>query len=449
MLRNIRAIPAIVLAIALATPYGALEAATARKPIKPGMNFFSKEQDVQMGREAAVEIEKEVELVNDKQLNDYVTRIGNKLAKNSQDPDYPFTFKVVADDAINAFALPGGPIYIHTGLIKAADNEAELAGVLGHEIGHVVLRHSTNQASKASLFQLPAMLAGGLLDKEGGMLAGLAQLGLGLGLNSALLSYSRKAEHDSDIVGARMLAASGYNPVSMASFFEKLEAASGGQRAPQFFSSHPNPGNRVEYVTEEIEGYRSGNYTTNTADFPKMKARAEKIQPSKKSADAGQGSSAAGQPGDGAYAGNGYQLEYPKGWREYPGNGTVTIAPDNGLVQGSNGATAIARGVMAGWFDSDDGQSAATTALIQEFEGSNDGLQAIRGQRRSMKIGGRQGESVFLQGKSPIQGQTEYVWMVTSAESNRLFYLLLIAPESDYNNLRGTFEEIVRSIDFP
>lgn len=448
MMHKLRAAPAVLLAVALATPFGGLELASAQEPIKPGFNLFSKEQDIQMGQEAAADIEKELEIVEDKQLNDYISRIGQKLARNSQDPDYPFTFKVVADDSINAFALPGGPIYLHTGLITAADNEAELAGVIGHEIGHVVLRHSTNQASKASMFKLPALLAAGMLDQQGGMLAALGQIGISLGLNSALLSYSRKAEHDSDIVGARMLAASGYNPVSMASFFEKLDAASGGSRAPQFFSSHPNPGNRVEYVTEEIARYRRGDYTTNTAEFPRMKARAEHITPSKKSADGAQGSAAAPAPGDGAYAGDGYRLEYPEGWREYPGNGTVTIAPDNGLVRGSDGQTSIARGLMAGWFESDAGQSRATSALIGEFEGGNEGLQTIRGQRRDMRIGGRAGESVFLQGKSPIQGQTEYIWMVTSAEANRLFYLLLIAPESEYNDLRGTFEDIVRSIKF-
>jgi len=449
MIRTPRAVPALLLALALTVPQGALLAQFG-KPIKPGFNLFSKEQDVALGQEAAAEIEKEVEVVDDKQLNDYVSRIGKRLAQNSQDPSYPFTFKVVADNSINAFALPGGPIYIHTGLINAADNEAELAGVVGHEIGHVVLRHSTNQASKATMFQLPAMLAAGLLDQKGGMLAALGQLGISFGLNSALMSYSRKAEHDSDIVGARMLAKTGYNPVSMASFFEKLERASGGSSTPQFFSSHPNPGNRVEYVTEEIAGYRRGEYTTNSPEFAKMKTRAERITPSKKPAGAGgQGSAAAGQPGDGVYAGDGFRLEYPKGWREYPGNGTVTIAPDNGLVQAPGGGTSIARGLMAGWFDSDDGQSRATSALIAEFEEGNDGLQAIRGQRRDMRIGGRSGESVFLQGKSPIRGETEYIWMVTAAERDRLFYLLLIAPESDYNDLRETFEDVVRSIELP
>ena len=218
------------------------EAAKKRKEIKPGFNLFSKEQDIQLGREAAAEIEKQVELVGDARLNKFVDELGKDLARYAQDPDYPFTFKVVADENINAFALPGGPIYMHTGTIAQADNEAQVAGVMAHEIGHVILRHSTNQASKASLFKLPAVLAGGVLGNQGGMLAALGQVGLGLGLNSALLKYSRNAERDADIVGARMMAEAGYSPVEMASFFEKLAAQSGGGGMPQFLASHPNPG---------------------------------------------------------------------------------------------------------------------------------------------------------------------------------------------------------------
>jgi len=247
------------------------------KAIKPGFNLFSKDQDIALGKEAAVEIEKEVQVVNDRELTAYIDRMGRKLAANSQDPEYDFTFKVVADPAINAFALPGGPIYINTGLIANADNEAQLAGVVGHEIGHVVLRHSTNQASKSAMFQLPAMLAGGALNKQGGMLASLGSIGLGLGLNSALMRYSRKAETQSDIVGARMMAASGYNPIEAANFFKKLEEA-GGARGPEFLSSHPNPGNRSETIREEIAAFPNRNYTTNSREFERMKARANAIE---------------------------------------------------------------------------------------------------------------------------------------------------------------------------
>jgi len=425
----------------------AVQAATERKPIKPGFNLFSKEQDIAMGQEAAVEIEKEVQVVEDRELTAYIERIGKKLAQNSQDPTYPFVFKVVADGAINAFALPGGPIYIHTGLITAADNEAQVAGVIGHEIGHVVLRHSTNQASKASLFQLPAMLAAGMLDKKGGMLAALGQVGLGLGLNSALLSYSRKAEHDSDIVGARMLAQSGYSPVEMATFFQKLEEAGGGG-GPQFLSSHPNPGNRVEYVTEEITGYRnSTEYITNTPEFSKMKQRAMRVTPSKKPAtSSGDGGGQAAGVVNGVYQGDGYAFQVPAGWQARPSQGDPGMAalPANGVV-----GEGIARGILVGFSQADGSNlQRSTDKLLDTLKSQNKGLQLMSGQRQGVKVDGAPGESLFLEGPSPISGQREYVWLVTALHPSKgLFYMAMISPTGEYEQLRGRFEDAVRTID--
>ena len=199
----------------------------AAKEIKPGWNLFRPAQDVQLGKEASQEIEQQVEIVNDERLTKYVAGIGKRLADVAPGEKYPYSFKVVADPSINAFALPGGPMYVHSGLISAADNEAQLAGVLAHEVSHVALRHSTNQASKAYAFQIPIVLATGMLGNKSGLLGALSQIGIGFGLNSLFLKYSRNAEKDADILGARMLAQAGYDPIEMARFFEKLQ---GGRR---------------------------------------------------------------------------------------------------------------------------------------------------------------------------------------------------------------------------
>src|SRR5689334_13692994 len=127
----------------------------ARVNIKPGYNSFSPDQDVELGRQAAVEAERELSLVNDSQLNDYINRLGRRLASYAPGTKFPYIFKLVNSKDLNAFALPGGPVYIHTSIIAAAANEAQLAGVMAHEISHVALRHSTNQASKAMLAQAP------------------------------------------------------------------------------------------------------------------------------------------------------------------------------------------------------------------------------------------------------------------------------------------------------
>src|SRR5438067_10320344 len=216
----------------------------------PGFNFFSRQQDVQLGQESAAQVRRQMQIVKDPFLNDYVNRVGRKLANTpeARASGFPFTFEVVADPSINAFALPGGPMFINTGLLKAVDNEAELAGVMGHEMSHVILRYGTNQASKSQMIQLPAVLGSKMAG--GSMMGQLAQLGIGIGANSVLLKFSRGAESQADLLGSHLMAESGYDPIQMAKFFQKLEA-DGGARGPQFFSDHPNPGNRQAAIQQE------------------------------------------------------------------------------------------------------------------------------------------------------------------------------------------------------
>jgi len=244
---------------------------------KPGFNLFSKEQDVQLGQEAAAQVRKQMTIVNDPFLKNYVTQIGKRLAasQQAQESGFPFTFEVVADPSINAFALPGGPMFINTGLLKAVDNEAQLAGVMGHEMSHVILRHGTNQASKQNLIQLPALLGSQMTGSS--MLGQLAQLGIGLGANSVLLKFSRTAEEQADITGVHLMAEAGYDPMQMAAFFEKL-SAKGGQGVPQFLSDHPNPENRSQAIQEEVQRMPDKNYGFQTGKFNQMKQAVAKIK---------------------------------------------------------------------------------------------------------------------------------------------------------------------------
>jgi predicted Zn-dependent protease len=249
----------------------------AQSRFKPGINLFSKEQDIQLGKEAAAEVEKKMAVVKDPALNQYIQEIGKRLASAAEAGDYPYTFKLVADNSINAFALPGGPTFVHTGLITAAANEAQLAGVLAHEIAHVALRHGTNQASKAQMVQVPTALAGSMV-KSGSMLGQLSKMGIGLGANSVLLKFSRGAEREADLLGTQIMAKAGYEPIEMARFFQTLEQQ-GGARGPEFLSDHPNPGNRVKAVQEEVAKLPTQNYGTGDANkLAQMKAAVSKVQ---------------------------------------------------------------------------------------------------------------------------------------------------------------------------
>jgi len=240
--------------------------------IRPGFNLFTKQQDVQLGQETAAQVRKQVTIIKDPTLTAYVNAVGKRLmtSQEATRSGFPFTFEVVADPSINAFALPGGPMFINTGLLRAVDNEAQLAAVMGHEMSHVILRHGTNQASKANLIELPAMLAGEIAGSSGGMMGQLAELGIGLGANSVLLKFSRTAESQADLMGSHIMAEAGYDPIEMAKFFDKLNAE-GGSRAPQFLSDHPNPANREKAIEQEAARLPERTYGYETGKFQQMK----------------------------------------------------------------------------------------------------------------------------------------------------------------------------------
>jgi len=242
-------------------------------PLRPGFNLFSPEQDVQLGKEAAQQVTQKSQPVRNEFLQSYVNRIGQRLAQQpeARGSGFQFEFTVLNDAQVNAFALPGGPMFIYTGLLKLVDNEGELAGVMAHEMSHVILRHGTHEATKQQFVSLPAALAGGLTSNKT-MLGRLAQLGVGLGANSVLLKFSRGAESEADALGARLMASAGYDPIEMAHLFEKLESQSTA-RMPQLLSDHPNPGNRIQAIQAEMRTLPRSQYGYETGDFRRAKAQ--------------------------------------------------------------------------------------------------------------------------------------------------------------------------------
>lgn len=229
------------------------------KPPKPGFNLFSKQQDVQLGQEAALQVEKKSVVIRDQELQRYIASVGAKLARSRYAGDFPYFFKVIQDDSVNAFALPGGPMFIQTSLLREVDSEAQLAGVMAHEMSHVALRHGTNQVSKANMVKLPLALAGGA--GGGSLLGSLAVAGVSLGANSALLKFSRSAESQADYNGALIMSDAGYNPLELARFFERLEAQTAKEgRVAGFLSSHPGPGNRVRAIEALIRQLPAQRY---------------------------------------------------------------------------------------------------------------------------------------------------------------------------------------------
>jgi predicted Zn-dependent protease len=422
------------------------------QPVTPGFNVYSKEQDIQLGRQAAQQVLRQVDVVDNQALQQYVDRIGGRLAQQPQAENYPYEFTLINDPSINAFALPGGPIFVNSGLIQAAENEAQVAGVLAHEIAHVALRHATNQASKASLLQIPAAIAGGVMG-QGSVLGQLGQVGLGFGLNALLLKYSRSAEEQADALGAQLMANAGYNPIEMARFFEKLEGE-GASRAPEFLSSHPSPGNRIEDVQREVQALPQRNYAENlTGDFAQAKqlvARLPKPRVPEQQAVASAGYTPPVPANFQTLNTARFQVAYPAGWQVYGSNNSpmVTLAPEQALVRNQYGGVDVGYGLIISYYQPERATSVAgaTQELVGHIVASNPTM-SVAGQARAVQAGGVNGQVITLRSRSPYGG-SEVDVLLTAPRPEGLFYMVFIAPEQHWGQLEGAFDQILRSIRF-
>ncbi len=411
----------VVLALHMALSVPASAARRPGDPLKPGFNLFTKEDDVQVGREAALEIRRRFPLVQNQFLQDYIASIGKRISSQAEAGGYPYTFTLVDEKSINAFALPGGPAFVFSGLLAIVDSEAELAGVLAHETSHVALRHGTHQATNANLIQIPVILASVLAGNS--LFGQLAQIGIGVGANSVLLKYSRDAEIEADALGTRLMAQAGYNPIAMAQFFEKLEAH-GGLQPPQFLSDHPNPGNRVRAVEEEIRTLPRRSYSQETGDFERARRETGKMSLTK----------AAG-------------FREPSGsYRQLKGRKFTFSYPDNWPPVGDRSADAVILGnpqagysIIARYFLPKPGRTdlrAATGDLVNHLH-----LQPGGSQRRL-----RVDENPALITQL-VNGEQTYR-LLTVERTEGLFYLLLIAPNPEFRGLDAVWEEMVSSIRF-
>lgn len=249
----------------------------AQTPVNPPPNKYSPRQDVELGQEAAKDVRKQVRVWRDGATAEYLEELGHQLVdvlpERFEFPEFAYTFTAVDAKEINAFALPGGPMFVNRGLIAAAGAEGELVGVMAHELAHVVLRHGTAQASKAERLSYGA-LAGGILGAIIGGNAGRAVAqGTQMGLGTYLLKFSREYERDADLLGAQLMAEAGHDPLDLAKMFQTIEK-SGGSRGPQWLSDHPNPGNRVEYIRAEARQLDVRSPKQDGVTFQRVKARA-------------------------------------------------------------------------------------------------------------------------------------------------------------------------------
>jgi len=441
----------------------------AQAPIKVPNNRYKPEQDVELGREAAAEVRKEYPVINDQRITRYLAKLGDRLVANApaelKQPVYEYSFTPVNLKEINAFALPGGPMFVHRGMFDAAASEGEVVGVMAHELSHVLLRHGTANMSKA---QNPWLQLGQLAGAIGGAAVGgaagsaIAQ-GSQLGLGAVMLRYSRDFEKQADLLGAQIMARAGYDPRALAHMFETIEAESkksGGGAGPQWMSSHPNPGNRTQYITQEASRLQIAT-AADDREFAPIKAAFAALPPAKSMADLerGKGGNSAalstGTPGQpvpapsaefrNIDAGNVFRAAVPANWTALSSSNAVRVVPENGYGE-MNGQRVFSHGVEFGITKAaSTNLKVATNAWLGEVAKSNPQLQ-LAGSQQAIQMSQRSALHTPLSNASPLGGEQRIGVYTTFLSNGALFYYLTIVPAKDEAAFQETFRRVGESI---
>ena len=468
-MNRIRTLRASVSTLILLSTLGMPIALVAQTRVVAPKNPYSIDKDVQLGSQAAQEVERQLPMLNDREVQQYVADLGRRLAEaippEYQHREFRYSYKVVDVKELNAFALPGGFTYVNRGLIEAATNEGELAGVIAHEISHVALRHGTAQVAKAQKYQTLgaiAGIAGAVIGGVGNVAGQLGQMTLG----AYFLKFSREYEKQADLLGAHIMANAGYDPRDLANMFRTIERTSGAS-GPQWMSNHPNPGNRYEYIVKEAELLRVNSTNIDPREFNYVRARLRDLPSARSSGEIARSGGARNPSGTGGgnrmpvpsgrvdypssrfrtyTEGNLFSIAVPENWRELPSGDTVTFAPEGayGELQGN---FVFTHGTQVG-IARVNGRNLrqATDEYIYSLSQGNGNLRRYSGYQRET-VAGREALSIVLTNPSEATGQTELVTIYTTQLRNgNLLYVIAVAPQREYQSYQRVFQNIIRSV---
>jgi Zn-dependent protease with chaperone function len=446
-----------------------LSGAAAQTRVTAPANKYSPADDVKLGQEAAQEVEKQMPVMHDAEVNNYLTSIGRRLAENIppefRHPEFRYSFTGVNLREINAFALPGGPMFVNRGMMEKAHTEGEVAGVMAHELSHVALRHGTAQQTKATPYAVGSV-AGQILGAiVGGGWGQVISQGSQFGFGAAFLRFPREYEKQADILGSHIMAAAGYDPRDMANVFRTIEQE-GGAGGPQWLSDHPNPGNRYDYITQEARALRVTSAEHDTQQFQQVQAHLHSLSPAPSTEEVAKNHKAGRDTGapdvrpstrsiprpDSRTTtyneGNVFHVSVPANWRELPSSNSVTFAPE-GATGTVGGNSVFTHGVEIGVTRNESHDlETATRELLDALRQSNPRLSPQEGFDRA-SIGGRQGLHTVASNVSDATGGPEVIDVYTTQLSGgSLFYVLGVAPREDYNAYASAFRGVVRSIQF-
>lgn len=468
MLRHINRNPSTRAAVAVVALLSSASLAIGQTKIVAPANKYKVQDDVKLGREAAQQVEEQLPLLRDNQVENYIANLGAKIAENIppeyQHPEFRYTFKVVNVRDINAFALPGGPMYVNRGMIDAAHTEGEVVGVIAHEISHVALRHGTAGAGKSTPYEIGSV-AGQILGAIiGGGLGQVVSAGSQIIPGALYLKFPREYEKQADILGAQIMARAGYDPRDMANMFRTIQQTS-GNGGPEFLSDHPNPANRYKYIEQEAAMLRVANPVRDTRAFDQVKARLQQMPQAPTTEDVMR-KQKGGQTSQGRYptdtqigrveppstqvrsydeAGM-FRVSVPANWRELPGNATVTFAPDGGYGN-YQGQSVFTHGMEFGLERTENHDlRTATDELINGLSQSNPRMRRGSGSG-VVNIAGHRGLATQLSNVSDATGQPERIVIYTAQlNDGSLFYAIGVAPSDEFGTYQQVFNRVIRSV---
>jgi len=445
----------------------------AQTKIVAPKNKYNIQDDVKLGREAAQQVQQQMPLLRDGNIDNYIESVGQRLAAaipaEFQHREFTYTFDVVNARDINAFALPGGPMFLNRGMIEAAHSEGEMAGVMAHEMSHVALRHATAQATETQKFQIGSILgqiAGAVI---GGVPGAIIGTGSQIGFGAGALKYSRKYETQADILGAQTMARAGYDPRDLAKMFQTIQAQ-GGSGGPEWLSSHPNPGNRYERINQEAAMLRinPNNAVRDSRRFQQVQAqlrslpRAPSMEEIARSGQRNPNGNTSGYPTSGndrptservAYPSSRYRnvgnnlftASTPDNWQEIGDNSSIWYAPEGGYGQ-YNGQSVFTHGVNFGVAQTQSANlSQATSQFINSLAQSNGNLRMTGGPQRT-SISGRNALVTTLTNTNEATGRPENIRVITTQLRNgQLFFMIAVAPQGE-RNFENAFQRIFSSV---
>ena len=395
------------------------------------VNFFSLKQDVEIGSVASKEAEQALPLIRDGNLNRYFRSIGQRITRSPSLPTLQYRFRIVNSKELNSLGFPGGSIYVNRGLIEVAANDAELAAILAHEIGHVAARHGTAQLSRQLLVQAPISIAAGLPTGDAWK-DQLTRLGISFGVDAPFLRYSADQEAEANLMAVRLLSEARFDPNGLRSLLEKVnevQTAEGG-RSPVFVFNHPQ--------SENLSS--RGNRRADTVDkAAHSEIPADTISP------------VFVHPQDF------YRLSYPQCWlvTRTPPNGGI-IAPVDG-VQTSLAGNDVTRGAMFDLLDVTGSErpltlEQATNRLIVYLRQRNQSIQdpntlrIVPGAQSQTLLSDEPALRTIMIGKSTATQSAEIVWVVTRLYYKSLFYMVFVAPEEEFPTYQPIFEQMIHSV---